>query len=261
MTTFADLASGMYTFAVFNEGTMTCGSTTGNHTVIKPTALTITTDVTHDCGEGGAVVAAVESEAVTFVWSDGQEGPVASGLIGAHYKVVATNAFGCKDTTSVEILSAPEVTIVTTDGTCNGEVDADIQINAGNETALYNVILRDANGNLAGQAMNAPTPMFFEGLATGTYSVELELLGDYGCAPETHEASIVQPVPMTLTATSAVQCDAAHPGSATANLVGGTGQVTYTWSNGATGADLDEATPGEYTVTVTDEADVRKPRQ
>ena len=254
VTTFVDLESGIYTYAVFNEGTMTCGSTTGNHTVIKPTALTITTNVTHDCGEGGTVIAAVESEAATFVWSNGQEGPVASGLIGAHYKVIATNAFGCKDTTSVEILSAPEVTVVTTDGTCNGEVDADIQINAGNETALYNVILRDANGNLAGQAMNAPTPIFFEGLATGTYSVELELLGDYGCAPETREASIVQPVPMTLTATSDVQCDATDPGSASTILVGGTGQVTYTWSNGATGADLDEAAPGEYTVTVTDEA-------
>ena len=254
VTTFADLASGMYTFAVISEGTMTCGSTTGAHTVIKPTALTIATDVTHDCGEGGAVVAVVESEAVTFVWSDGQEGPVASGLSGSIYTVIATNAFGCKDTTSVEVLTSPEVTIVTTDGTCDGDLDADIQVNADHETALYNATLRDANGNLAGQVMNAPTPMFFEGLATGTYSVELELLGDYGCAPETHEASIVQPVPMTLTATSAVQCDVAHPGSATANLVGGTGQVTYTWSNGATGADLDDAAPGEYTVTVTDEA-------
>ena len=29
VTTFVDLESGIYTYAVFNEGTMTCGSTTG----------------------------------------------------------------------------------------------------------------------------------------------------------------------------------------------------------------------------------------
>ena len=85
---------------------MGCGAVAGVHTVIRPT-LAIATDVTHDCGDGGTVVANVANEEVTYDWSHGATGAEISGLEGGTYTVVATNDYGCKDTLDVTVLSAP----------------------------------------------------------------------------------------------------------------------------------------------------------
>ena len=58
--------AGTYTYAIDNQGTMSCGAVAGAHTVIRPTSLAIATDVTHDCGDGGTVVANVATEDVTY---------------------------------------------------------------------------------------------------------------------------------------------------------------------------------------------------
>ena len=67
------MTSGTYTYAIDNQGTMGCGAVAGVHTVIRPT-LAIATDVTHDCGDGGTVVANVANEEVTYDWSHGATG-------------------------------------------------------------------------------------------------------------------------------------------------------------------------------------------
>lgn len=257
-TMFGDLASGTYAYEVLSEGSMTCGSTTGTHNVIRPTALAIATNVDHDCGDGGAVSVEVMTESVTFEWSHGETGAVISDLEGGVYTVTAIDAFGCKDTLDVTVLSAPEVVVTATNGTCDGSVDADIEVDAMHGTALYDIILRDENGDEAGFVNGAATPLFFEGLASGTYTLELQLLGEFGCAPEVKETTVVQPVPMTLEATSEAQCDVEQLGSASTTLVGGTGHVAYAWSNGSEEESLTQVEAGEYTVTVTDEAGCQK---
>lgn len=257
-TMFGDLASGTYTFAVLSEGSMSCGSATGSHTVIRPTTMAIATEVTHDCGEGGAVIADVATEEVTYEWGHGETGAVISGLEGGAYSVIATNTHGCKDTLEVTVLSAPEVLVTSTDGACDGSVDADIEVDAMHDTALYDITLRDENGDEAGFVSGAATPLFFEGLSSGTYTLELQLLGEYGCAPEVKETTVVQPIPMVLTSTSEAQCDADQLGSASTTLMGGTGHVAYLWSNGSEEESLTQVEAGEYTVTVTDEAGCQK---
>ena len=193
-THFGDLASGTYTYVVLNDGDMGCGAETGAHTVIRPTSLAIATNVTHDCGEGGAVVANVASEEVSYDWSHGATGAVISGL----------------------------------------------------------------DGEQVAAKLDEGTPLFFEIVSSGTYTVELQLLGDYGCAPEMEEVSLVQPVPMTLTSTSQAQCDDDQLGSASTVLVGGTGEVTYMWSNGTQSESLTDVEAGDYALTVTDEAGCQK---
>ncbi|MEC7950949.1 MAG: PKD domain-containing protein, partial [Bacteroidota bacterium] len=258
VTSFGDLTSGVYTYAIDNQGTMGCGAVAGAHTVIRPTSLAIATDVTHDCGDGGTVVANVANEEVTYDWSHGATGAEISGLEGGTYTVVATNDYGCKDTLDVTVLSAPDVLVTSTDGTCDGNEDAEIEVDAMHESARYNVILRDAEGVEIDALLDQETPLFFDNITSGTYTVELQLLGAYGCAPETEEISVVQPVPMTLTSASESQCDSDQLGSASTTLVGGTGEVTYMWSNGTQEANLTDVEAGEYTVTVTDEAGCQK---
>jgi len=258
VTSFGDLTSGTYTYAIDNQGTMGCGAVAGVHTVIRPTSLAIATDVTHDCGDGGTVVANVANEEVTYDWSHGATGAEISGLEGGTYTVVATNDYGCKDTLDVTVLSAPGVLVTSTDGTCDGNEDAEIEVDAMHESARYNVILHDAEGVEIDALLDEETPLFFDNITSGTYTVELQLLGAYGCAPETEEISVVQPVPMTLTSASESQCDSDQLGSASTTLVGGTGEVTYMWSNGTQEANLTDVEAGEYTVTVTDDAGCQK---
>lgn len=252
-TTFGNLASGTYTYAVLSSGIMSCGSATGVHTVVSPTALDISADITHDCGQGGAIVADVATEQATYVWNHGETGAVLSGLEGGMYTVVATNDFGCTDTLDVTVLSAPHVTVTANNGSCDGGLEADIEVDAMHETALYNVLLLDESGHEAGFAFNAVTPLFFENVATGSYTLELQLLGDYGCALEVQETAVVNPIPMTLNASSEPQCDANHMGSVSTTLEGGTGHVNYLWSNGSQEEELTQTEAGEYTLTVTDE--------
>ncbi|HBS20229.1 MAG TPA: hypothetical protein DEA66_05230, partial [Flavobacteriales bacterium] len=258
VTSFGDLTSGVYTYEIDNQGTMGCGAVAGVHTVIRPTSLAIATDVTHDCGDGGTVVANVANEEVTYDWSHGATGAEISGLEGGTYTVVATNDYGCKDTLDVTVLSAPDVLVTSTDGTCDGNEDAEIEVDAMHESARYNVILHDAEGVEIDALLDEETPLFFDNITSGTYTVELQLLGAYGCAPETEEISVVQPVPMTLTSASESQCDSDQLGSASTTLVGGTGEVTYMWSNGTQEANLTDVEAGEYTVTVTDDAGCQK---
>ena len=252
---FDDLMSGTYTYAVLNEGSMACGAQTGEHTVIRPTRMDIDAQVTHDCGEGGALVAEVADEIgnLTYVWSNGEVGPVASGLEAGTYKVVVTNEFACKDTAEFVVLGAPELSVLATDGACDGSDGSAIELNSDNDVATWNVDVKNANGDLVGFAYGLPTPIFFDILATGTYTVEAQVQGEFGCAPETLEASVVQPVPMTVTATSEAQCSEDALGTASADLIGGLGDVMYTWSDGTVGEEA-ELPAGSYTVTVTDEA-------
>ncbi|MGB2423166.1 MAG: PKD domain-containing protein [Flavobacteriales bacterium] len=255
-TMFSNLPTGTYTYAILNDGNMTCGEQTGEHTVIRPLEMDLSAEITHDCGDGGAVVAVAEGgvEPVVYTWTHGIEGAMISGLNDGTYTFVVTDAFACADTMAVNVLKAPELSMLSTDGACDGSTDAAIELNSDDDTSLWNFDVRNANGDLVDFAYNVSTPAFFDVLATGTYNVEAQILGEYGCEPETREATVVQPVPMTLTASSETQCDEATLGSATAALVGGLGNTTFTWSDGTQGANLTEASAGTYTVTVTDEA-------
>jgi len=253
---FAGLASGTYTYAVMSTGDMTCGSITAEHTVIRPTKIVVDMTVTHDCGEGGSAVAEITSDGTDFEyqWSDGQQGPAAAGLEGGAYELIVTNAFACRDTVEVDILSAPALSMLATDGACDGSTDSAIELNSDDDTANWDFTVRNANGDLVDFAYGIPTPAPFHFLVSGTYTVEAQILGDYGCEPETLEATVIQPVPMTLTATADSQCGEDALGTATASLVGGLGNVMYTWSNGTEGQEAAALTAGTYTVTVTDEA-------
>ena len=50
-----------------------------------------------------------------------------------------------------------------------------------------------------------------------------------------------------------VSCNGATDGSIDVTVTGGTGNYTYSWSNGATSEDLSDIGVGTYSVTATDE--------
>lgn len=88
-------------------------------------------------------------------------------------------------------------------------------------------------------------------LAPGSYTVSVT---DTTACPSTDNALIVPPPPISPTPTQVnVSCNGGADGSASAPATGGTGNLTYNWSNGGTGSAISGLTAGSYSVTITDQ--------
>ncbi len=99
---------------------------------------------------------------------------------------------------------------------------------------------------------NGETTAVINGLGAGTYGVTVtdqqseSIMGSVTLtAPEVLEANA--------SATNETVPDA-NDGTATADATGGTAPYTYLWSNDSTTATITDLVPGDYTVTVTDDA-------
>lgn len=100
-------------------------------------------------------------------------------------------------------------------------------------------------GNLTGASITvSPTN-------TTTYSVLGTSMASGCTGSDTHQV-IVRPKPNATISTTHVTCNGLNNGAATATGSGGQGPYTYDWSNGSSGATINNLAPGPYIVTVTD---------
>ncbi|MCC6726120.1 MAG: gliding motility-associated C-terminal domain-containing protein [Saprospiraceae bacterium] len=91
------------------------------------------------------------------------------------------------------------------------------------------------------------------GLSAGAYSVTVADSG--GCKDSLLAINVVAPLPPNITALpdDMVDCANSTDGSLTVTATqGSTPIVSYTWSNGLTGATINNLPPGDYSVTVLD---------
>ncbi len=75
-----------------------------------------------------------------------------------------------------------------------------------------------------------------------------------GCISSPKSIVILEPAPIvsTLDSLRSIDCNGANNGSIDLTSSGGTGQLTFAWSNGATTEDLSGLSPGTYTLVITD---------
>ena len=139
--------------------------------------------------------------------------------------VVTVNGFGISNTTSSDV-------------TCNG---------AANGTAAITVI--NAQGTVSYLWSNGATTAAVSNLTPGSYTVT----ATNGACVVNSSVTIAEPAALVVsTASTNVTCNGAANGTATASFTGGNSGHTYSWSNGATTAAINNLTPGTYTVIVTD---------
>ena len=87
-------------------------------------------------------------------------------------------------------------------------------------------------------------------LSAGLYSVSVT---DAMSISVVYSQNLPDPPPLTVSIVSTnVSCNGGNNGTAVASGVGGTGVLTYTWSNGSGTSNTINLTAGNYTVTVTD---------
>jgi len=138
------------------------------------------------------------------------------------------------------------VTISSTNVTpCNGGTNGTATATASNGYPIYTYLWS-----------NTATTSAITGLSAGNYTVTVT--DTLGCTA-TAFVTITQPFAITATITSVNDsCHGNSNGSATVTASGGTGALTYLWSNTATTTTITGLAAGTYTVTVTDSSGCTK---
>lgn len=245
--TATNLCAGTYTVTVTDASG--CTQTT---TVVIDQPVTITVNVAQtnpSCAglcDGSATASASGGTApYTFQWNlpGNPTTPTVNSLCAGTYTVTVTDANNCQQTQTVTITEPPVISIslnaqnVTCNGACDGSITANI---SGGNGGPYTVIWNDPAGQTTANA---------SGLCPGTYTITVT--DGNGCS-NSAQATITQPAPLNVSATSAPASCGECNGSAAVTVNGGTAPYTFLWSNGATIGSVSNLCAGVYTVLVTD---------
>ena len=163
---------------------------------------------------------------------------------GTYEIIVTVNKGTCvtTDTTSVTIVSGPEVVLATTDITCAGENNGTIAATTTGGTAPYTYTWNNSSIGDTANAINLVAAFY-----------EVTVTDANGCTATT-AATIAEGGNISVALMqSSPACGGTNDGTITASITGGQAPFTYTWSNGGPNAPMQSNLPaGSYSLTVTD---------
>ncbi len=182
----------------------------------------------------------------SFIWSTGQTGNQELSLAAGSFTVTVTDTLGCTDTASV-VITEPVAVVATllsfSNVTCNGDTNgtATISVTGGTGAYTYNW----------GGAGNNPNDSVVINLSAGTYIVTVT---DFNFCSDTATVTILEPAPVVVIIVDSIDvlCNGDTNGRAAAIATGGTGVLTYLWSNADPDSLAENLGAGLYTVTATD---------
>lgn len=239
--TITNLSPGNYTVTILDNNMCTAEESVIISSFNCAISINIST-INALCFEGtGSATASSQngSDPVSFLWSTGETTETISNLSpGVTYSVTVTDANNCPASMSISISEPTQIQLVafTTEVTCNGVSDGTVILNATGGTAPYSFTLPNGNGT---------------GLAAGFYTGSV--LDANNCFFDVNFEITEPPVISPNATATGVTANGTNDGTATANPSGGIGNFTFIWSNGMTTSTINNLTPGDYTVTVTDD--------
>ena len=252
-------SNGATTPTVFNVAPGTYSVTVGNGpgcssiyttTVDAPDAIAVQTsgqDETALGANNGSASVSVSggTGSLNVLWSNGATTTTISNLAPGTYNVTVTDQNNCQETGSftVNAYVCPGISGGVTDGAvlCAGDANGSLSVQASG----------GSGGNFTYQWSNNATTPTIDNLAPGNYTVTVFDVD--GCS-QSFDGTVSEPAAIDLTATATDEtANGANNGTATASATGGTGNLTYAWSNGQSGPSISNLAPGAYTVTATDQ--------
>ncbi|MEZ4962746.1 MAG: OmpA family protein [Saprospiraceae bacterium] len=214
----------------------------------KPLALTAKADSPASTGNADGRASAKASGGTgrhLYQWDTDETGDAAKKLNPGTHSVTATDEAGCSVSATVVItenILPLAVSISQTDGIkCNGEQTAVLSADVTGGKGPYQYAWNEGR---EGQSL--------KNLGAGDYS--LTVTDATGTAAS---AQFSVPAPKVLAANVRVEAPASTgnaDGKAVANASGGTGNLSFKWDNGESGKAATKLSPGNHSVTVTDEA-------
>ena len=244
-TTLTSLAAGTYNYSITDgNGCLETGSAIVGQPSTLVAAITSTDALCH--GESNGTLDASATGGIapySYSWNHTTDiSSTLSNQSAGSYTCVITDANGCTSTQSV-IISEPTTLATTTtqtDVTCNGGNNGIAEITATGGTAPYNYTWNHSSDNVSS----------FNDLSNGNYQC---LITDAnGC---TTNASFVITEPTAITSTNSTIEPLCNGGTGEASIIasGGTGNLSYNWSNGTTASFDNNLSAGNYTVVITDD--------
>jgi hypothetical protein len=178
----------------------------------------------------------------SYIWSNGSTSNTASNLGAGTYNVTITDENACEITGNVT-LTAPAALNLTisqqTNVLCNGQANGSATVVAAGGTPAYTYTWP---GGTTGASQS--------GLAAGNYAVTAT---DANACTNTIQVNISQPPLLNgNVAATAETAVGANDGTASVAAAGGFSPYQYNWSNGAVTPAINNLSPAEYCVTVTD---------
>ena len=245
--TISDLAPGTYTVTASDDNGC---ETVASIEVEEPGILnpnTTSTSVTASGASDGTATANPTGGTgpFTYLWSNGETTATITNLPSANYTVVVTDTNGCSVEKTVPVAPfacSMAANITSSNISCFGNNDGQATVTLANGLSPFTY-----------EWSNGETTATVSNLAPGTYTVEVS---DAVNCPAFTEVIIAEPTLLeaAITAQANADCGQAN-GSATAEGTGGTGSLTYEWSNGETTTSVTGLAGGTYTVSVTDAND------
>jgi gliding motility-associated-like protein len=237
-----NLAPGVYTVTVTDANNCT---STNTATITEPTAISVTNSSQNAVCNGQLngsidITANGGTGILAYNWGSGITSEDRTGLAAGSYTVTVTDANLCTTTNTV-VITEPTVlnaTNTVSNASCNSSANGSIDLTASGGTG---VLSYNWGGGITSEDRT--------GLAAGVYTVTVT---DANACTTTSSATITEPSALntnTITLTDAT-CFAGGTVEISAN--GGTGSLSFVWSNGATTQDLNGVSAGSYTVTITD---------
>jgi gliding motility-associated-like protein len=248
--TATGLAAGTYTATVTdNNG---CSSSVSMQ-ITQPALLTVvniaTTAVSCRGGSNGTASAFIQggSSPYTFTWSNGGSGQSISNLAAGTYFLTVTDGNGCR-AFSQGIVTQPASNLVgfinTTPALCNGASNGEMTVIISGGTV-------PASGDYTYVWSNGASSAVVSNVAAGNYSVTVTDAN--GCTISL-SATVGQAgnLNLSVVGSTPATCPGANNGTATVTANGGTGTLSFQWSNGQNTPNATGLAAGVYTVTVTD---------
>jgi hypothetical protein len=178
----------------------------------------------------------------TYLWSTTATTPSINGLTAGTYTYTITDAAGCTNSNSINLINPPVLTatLTATDPTCFGSANGSAQF-----------ITAGGNSNCTYVWSTNATTSTVSGLAAGVYSV---VATDVNGCSVSGSVTLTSPtqIQFTVVSTTNPSSCTVNDGSIDMSTSGGTAGYTYFWSTAATTEDISALTAGVYTATVTD---------
>lgn len=209
-----------------------------------PIAVTSTGDILACHGDSSGTIQLQVQGATPpyrFAWTSGDTTQHLAQIPAGSYTVTVTDANNCTITRTEQVTQPPSP--LTIGGTAN-------VVNCGASNGSITASVSGGGSPYQYAWDNGAATRTLSGLAAGSYT--LTVTDIFGCIRvRTFTVGTVTGLQSTVT-TQAASCSSSADGSAIVVPSGGVGPYTYTWSNGATTAQVHSLTAGTYTVTVTD---------
>ena len=191
---------------------------------------------------------------LTYLWSDGQTGSIASNLSAGNYTVISTDANGCIDNNSFTVTQPSQLSVLTLPSSivsCNGGSNGSVYANATGGTIPYSYLW--SSTNIISTSPNLPQINY---LLSGNYLVTVS--DGNGCIATSsitlqNQSSIVIYFDTSNYIGYNISCYDGNDGEIIASASGGLGSdYGYSWDFGSTNDTVSSLSSGTYILTVTD---------